>query len=160
MIDEERKHVLTRVKLTKDGPVKKESEHNVLISEFLFKINKSDKNPKSEVYNLKNLECQKKFKKYTSNTKNLSSIFNSKEDMNILVKRFMKKGDGCIKMNFNKVRTNRAKASPVEKLYDKMRILKQKDDDKSKEELAEVNRRYSSRRGEQVHTSHGRTQQA
>ena len=138
VIDEERKHVLTSIKQTKNGPVKKESDHNVLIAEFVCKINESDKKHKSEVYNLKNLECQKKFKKYTSNTKMLSSIFDSKDDINILVRRFMKKVDGCIKINFNKVRTNKAKASSVEKLYDKMSILKQKDDDKSKEELAKV----------------------
>ena len=68
----------------------------------------------------------------------LYSIFDSKEDINTLVKRFMKKLDGCIKMNLKKVRTNKHKASHVEKLFTKMSILKQKDDDKSKQELVDV----------------------
>ena len=46
----------------------------------------------------------------------LSSVFNSKEDINILVQRFIKKVDGCIKMNFKKVRINRTK-KPIQKCY-------------------------------------------
>ena len=138
LIDEKRKHVLTRITQTKNGPVIKQSDHNVLISEFTCKVDNPDENTKVEVYNLKNIECQKAFKEYTSNTKMLSSIFDSKEDLNTLVKRFMKKLDGCIKINLKKVRTNKHKASHVEKLFTKMSILKQKDDDKSKQELVDV----------------------
>ena len=125
VIDEQRKHVLTRTKQTKNGPVIKESDHNVLLAEFTLNVKESDKESKTEVYNLKNLKCQKEFQKYTSNTKMLSSIFDSKENVDILVNRFMKKVNGCIKMNFKRVRITKAKASPVEKLYTKMSILKQ-----------------------------------
>jgi hypothetical protein len=92
IIDEERRHVLTKIRQNKNGAIKKESDHNVLITEFTFKFSISYKNSKVEVYNLKNLECQKKFHRYTSETKMLSSVFNSKDDINILVQRFLKKG--------------------------------------------------------------------
>ena len=61
-IDNERKHVLTRIRKTKKGPKVKESDHNVLLSEFKCKINKKKSNDKVESYNLKNKECQAKFK--------------------------------------------------------------------------------------------------
>ena len=68
----------------------------------------------------------------------LSSIFDAKEDINILINIFMRKLDGCIKMNFKKVRTNKHKAIDIEKLFTKMSKLKQKDDNKSKQELVNV----------------------
>ena len=36
MIDEERRHVLTKIRKTKTGVVKKESDHNVLITKGYF----------------------------------------------------------------------------------------------------------------------------
>ena len=85
VIDDHRKHVLTRIKQTKNGPIIKESDHNVLLSEFACKVMDSENINKVEVYNLKNQQCQKNFKKYTSNTKMLSSIFTSGDDINKLV---------------------------------------------------------------------------
>ena len=40
--------------------------------------------------NLKNQECQQRFKNYTSNTKMLSIVFDSNEDIEVLTNRFMK----------------------------------------------------------------------
>ena len=45
IIDEDRKHVLTRVRKTKNGSTVKESDHNVLLSEFNTSYN-SDKKTK------------------------------------------------------------------------------------------------------------------
>ena len=45
------------------------------------------------MFRLKNLECQKKINIYFSKTKMLSSVFNSQDDINILVQRFLKKVD-------------------------------------------------------------------
>ena len=61
--------------MTKHGVVKKESDHNVLIAEFTNTVPDNKSKNKIEIYNLKNAQCQKKFKEYTSNTKMLSSIF-------------------------------------------------------------------------------------
>ena len=137
-IDESRKHVLTRISNTKKGAVIKESDHNVLLTEVNCEVNTHKKVDKVELYNLKNPICQKKFQKYTSGTKMLSSIFDSDEDINILTQRFIKKLDGCIKKNFNKIRISNSKKSEDEKLYDEMRELKGKNDAKSKEALENV----------------------
>ena len=138
IIDEERNHVLTKIRKTKNGFIKKESDHNILITEFACNFKISDKSSKVDVYNLKNPECQTKFKRYTSNTNMLSSVFNSKDDINIMVQRFLKKVDGCIKMNFKRVRINKLKKSQIEVLYDRLRLMKGKEEEYSKEEVEEV----------------------
>ena len=104
VVDEARTHVLTRIVNTKKGVMKKESDHNVLIAKFNCIIEGLENKKKHEVYNLKNIECQKKFYEYTSNKRMLSSVFDAQEDLNLLTHRFIKKLDGCIKMCFKKVR--------------------------------------------------------
>ena len=96
------------------------------------------KNTKAEVYNLKNHECQKRFKEYTSNTNMLSSVFDSSEDINVITNRFIKKLDGCVKVIFIKVRINRNKPTQYEKLYNELRDLKGKKDPESVNRLKEV----------------------
>ena len=123
-IDEERRHVLTSIKKTKKGIVKKESDHNILITQFKSKFIVNERAHKKEAYNLKNKVCQKKFKEYTSNTNMLSSVLNSDEDINILTKRLIKKINGCISMNFKRVRISHVKKSNKDKLYEKLNIMK------------------------------------
>ena len=137
-IDESKKHVLTKITRSKRGTVTKESDHNVLITNFnnLHAIDKAKE--KVEVYNLKNSECQARFKEYTSNTNMLSTVFDSNADINVLAKRFLKKLDGCIKMNFRKVRVSDRKPTASEKLYNEMRQLKGKEDEESVKRLARV----------------------
>ena len=84
IIDDKRKHVLTKITKTKGVISKKESDHHVLITEFNNIVAKDKSKEKVEMFNLKNVECQKKFKEYTSNTQMLSSIFDSKDDPELL----------------------------------------------------------------------------
>ena len=113
-IDEARKHVLNRIRKTKKGIVTKESDHNVVVTTFTNKFTIQTKEDKEEIY--KNKENQRKFKQYTSNTKMLSSVLESKEDINVLTKRLIKKINGCIAMNFKKVRINTSKKGAEDKL--------------------------------------------
>ena len=138
IIDDHRKHVLSRVTRTKKGVTKKESDHNVLIAEFSCEVDKSKKKDKIEIYYLKNTECQKTFKKLTTNTNMLSTIFDSDDHINVLANRFLKKIDGCIKMSFKRVRVSKTKKSDVEKLYDIVKDLKGKEDDVNKVKLAKT----------------------
>ena len=68
----------------------------------------------------------------------LSTVFDSKEDIYVLAKRFLKKLDGCIKLNFKKVRVSASKPTESEHLYNQMRELKYKTDKDSKDKLAKV----------------------
>ena len=52
IIDNARKHVLTRIKQTKNGPVVKESDHHVLFSNFSEIGNGSNHRNKLDMYNL------------------------------------------------------------------------------------------------------------
>ena len=88
----------------------------MLLTELECQLKPSENKEKVEIYNLKNPSCQIKLKNYTSGTNMLSSIFDSDEDINILTQRFIKKLDGCVKMNFKKIRINNSKKSEEEKL--------------------------------------------
>jgi hypothetical protein len=61
----------------------------------------------------------------------LSSFFESEDDINDLTKRFLKKVDGCISRNFNKTRITTKTDDKIQELYDKMRSLKEKNDNES-----------------------------
>ena len=136
-VDEARQHVLTKITNTKKGSKKKESDHNVLQTEFKCELMKSS-TEKVEVYNLKNKECQAKFKEYTSKDQVLSGIFNNNDDPDTATQVLIKKINGCIATNFKKRRINSKKEDQNKELFDKMRSLKGKTDDKSKKELKEV----------------------
>ena len=56
-VDESKKHVLTKITKTKRGTIKKESDQNVLLTEFDCKLGKPEMNENDEIYNLKNKEC-------------------------------------------------------------------------------------------------------
>ena len=90
-IDEQRIHVLTRIGKTKKGLKIKESDHNILISEFNCKLIKGEDKDIIEVYKLKNKECQANFKKYTTETNMLSSTVDEDGDVDVVVNRFLKK---------------------------------------------------------------------
>ena len=135
-VDEERKHVLTRICKTKTGVKVKESDHNVLLAELNSKLLEKDKPQNDQVYNLKNKRCQADFKKYTLNINMLSSTIKEEGDINQVIQRFMKKVDGCIAVNFSKMRVKKKKGHNEDELYAKMRSLKNKEDAESVNELA------------------------
>ena len=72
-IDEEREHVLTKYTKGKSGSKRTESDHNVLLSKMKFSWRKKVRIEKQEIFNLKNVECQRAFTELTSNTDFLSS---------------------------------------------------------------------------------------
>ena len=124
VIDEDRKHVLTKIKKTKKGVIKKESDHNILITTFSDTFGSNEKKEKEEVYNIKNKDCQRKFKEYTSNTRMLSSVLDSDEDINVLTDRLIRKIEGCIASRFKKVRVTRNKKGKLKNLYTRLSELK------------------------------------
>ena len=138
LIDETRKHVLTKMTKTKKGVKKIESDHNVLVSKFRFAWTKNVKRKRIEMYNLKNKGCQELFKENTSNTNILSSIFENDKDLEVCTKKFLKRLNGCIAESFKKVRVSEKKNEEIDVLFQKRRLLKNKTDDNSKEELRKV----------------------
>ena len=138
LIDEARKHVLTKITRTKRGIKQVKSDHNVLLSKLKIKFNKHIKKDRIEIFNLKNKECQEAFKEVTSNTDILSSIFDNDKDLNVCTKKFLKRLNGCIMECFKKVRITEKGNKEIESLFHKRRMLKNKTDVKSKDELKNV----------------------
>ena len=139
-IDEDKKHVLNSIRKTKRGVTMKESDHNTIISEFSCAVTKAESHTTDEFYNLKNKDCQANFKKFTTDTKMFSSIFENKEDdIDQLTNRLIKKINGSIAANFKKRRVTYTKTNTeTDKLYDRLRALKGQRDDKSLKELEGV----------------------
>ena len=97
-VDEERKHVITKLTSNKDSLLKVESDHNVLITKFKLKWHTYKKHEKNEMYNLNNTEGQAMFKHETSNTQYLASSFDDEdEDLEVSTTKFIKRLNKIIK---------------------------------------------------------------
>ena len=89
-----------------------ESDHNPIISKLALTWNKISQTNRLELFNLKNRACQEKFFEETSSSNNkreLSLIFEEKEDLNSLAEKFMKKLDKVIHKCFRKIRISEKK---------------------------------------------------
>ena len=86
-----KKHVLKSIKKTKNGTRIKESNHNVIVTEFNCEVKEVKEKEKVEMFNLKNKDCQKQFKQYTSNTNFLSRVFEEGDDIESMTEKFLKK---------------------------------------------------------------------
>ena len=75
IIDEDRTHVLTKYASTKGREIKSESDHNILYGRFNISYRKIKCTSKREIFNFKNLECQKTFFEVTNNSTKLSQCF-------------------------------------------------------------------------------------
>ena len=97
-----------------------------------------------EIFNLKNKDCQEQFKKMTTDTKVLSTAFREDEDLNISANRFMKRLDKMINACFKKIRIGKPLVNhEVNKLFERRKNLKNKDDPKSQLELVKVENKLS-----------------
>ena len=103
-IDDKRKYVLTRLTKTTNGIIKKESDHNIMITELRIKCKADRKSSKMEIYNLKSKECPKFFKQDTEDTSELSNIIDKDEEIDNITKKFVHRLNGFIKKHFKKVR--------------------------------------------------------
>ena len=139
-IDEKRQHVLTRLTKTKRGVVKKESDHNVIETKLKLIWNRKEKpEPKETMFNLKNPDCQKRFKEETSKGNKLTKVMEEEEDLEVATERFMKKLDKLIYKCFRKIGIKKEKINhKQDKLYNEWKELKTKTDTESKEKLKEV----------------------
>ena len=133
-IDEENEHALNKVVKTNKGVKKTKSDHNPLISTFQLRWNSRIKAKRIEIYNLKNVSCQEKFKKLTENGTYLSEVFEN-EDINKCTEMFLNRLTKVIKRAFNKIRIKEKPDDEEIELNTKRKQLKHKNDEKSKSEL-------------------------
>ena len=139
VIDDERKNVLTELSKTKNGVIKTESDHNTIFSHLKLRWDKKVKQQRIELFNLKNKECQEKFKEATTSVNNnhyLSSVFDEKDDLENNTNKFMKRLNKTIYKCFKKVRVKERVDKDKEELFNTWK--KMKNESNSKEEFAEL----------------------
>ena len=79
IVDEQRQHVLCRFYKYKNKTTTVESDHNPLMLHFSFKWNQKVKVDRKEVFNVRNLQCQKIFTNNSSNSSNLIKVLENQE---------------------------------------------------------------------------------
>ena len=125
-VDEDRNHVLARLTKTKKGLIKKESDHNTIITELKCTPKPTVKVKRKELFNLNDKECQRAFKLEMDNTTELSNIIDKNEDVDKGTKKFLKRLDGFLYKNFKKIRVTNKVNSDLEEMYKKKTELKRK----------------------------------
>ena len=132
-IDEDKEYALHKIVKDKASTKVKHSDHNVMLTKFKLKLTKEY--PKEEeVFNLKDKECQRRFKEETSNTTKLSNIFDTDDDLDKQTKKFLKMVKRCMHKCFKKIKIKQGRETDYKKLYKEWKNIKKKDDVKSKEE--------------------------
>ena len=102
--DEEKINCLTSIVKSKAGVKITKSDHNTIITKLNISWDKNVKKDKVEMFNLKNIEGQIKFKHITSKHGTFTNIF-SDEPKNIdsVTKKFLKNLDRCLQQSFKKI---------------------------------------------------------
>ena len=135
LIDDAREHVLTKIARNKSGITKVESDHNVIFSKLKLSWNKSNKENRTEIFNLKNKDCQEIFNNATKAVNNdnyLSSVFDTDEGVDIQTQKFLARLNKTIAKCFKKVRVAEKVDKNKVELFKKWQCLKNKTDEKSK----------------------------
>ena len=131
-VDETKEFAPTRITKTKTGTTTKQSDHNVILTNLKMKWNKEEKKPKQNLFNLKNKECQIKFKEETNKGNYLSKVFEEEKDLNKATSMFMKRLNKVINKCFKKIGVKKERAiEEQEKLYNLWKHLKSKTDPES-----------------------------
>ena len=108
-IDEDRLNVLTKIvnkksKGSKELVVLKESDHNTITAELKVEWTPNNNIKSMEVYKYHNMESLKTFKERTTNTKQLSSIFDSDTHLNVQTKKLLKRLKGFVAESFDQIK--------------------------------------------------------
>ena len=152
LVDEKRTHVLTKIAKHKEVIKKVESDHNSIITRLKIHWKNEISQNKIEIYNLKNKECQKMFKKETSsckNNKNLSATFDDDGDLNEQSEKFLKKLEKLIQKCFKKIKIKQKVDKEKEALFRKWKFLKNKTDENSKIELKKIEKQLADKYAEE-----------
>ena len=103
-IDEERLHVLTKYATTKGIQKRSESDHNFLYAKFKIALQNANNKERLEVFNFKNLDCQKLFFAETSNIEQFDEIFLNDLNVEEQSQKLCKKLNSIFQKCFKKIR--------------------------------------------------------
>ena len=125
VIDEEKENCLTNFNPAKKGMRVKESDHNPLIMDFVFKVIER-KTERLEFFNFKNKECQETFYNLTDQTKRFTECFENDLPFEEQAKNWERTLNSFFHQSFKKVRMTekRVVETKVSKLLEKRKELK------------------------------------
>ena len=115
-IDDQRLHVLTKNRKTKNGIDYSESDHNIINTRFKLTWSPNQGNI-IEVFKYSDKIGKEKFKEATTHTKHLSQIIDMKKPINIVTNKFLKRLKGFIHQCFTKVKIVDKPDKQLESLY-------------------------------------------
>ena len=120
-IDEERVNVLTKImKKRKTKVVKiKESDHNTINVELDIEWKEDTTTASVEVFYFNDSVALKTFKTLTTNTNQMSKIFDTDKNINVQTKKFLKRLKGFVNQSFRKVKKTNKPDVVLEKLMTK-----------------------------------------
>ena len=100
LIDENKDFALASYRKTKNGPKVKLSDHNSIVTKIMAKWKKKETQPRMEMYNFKDKDGLKRFKKLMSRDTFLSSVFQENGNIETQTKIFLKRLKYCISQSF------------------------------------------------------------
>ena len=134
VIDEAKKYITTNYTQSKGNVKANNSDHNTQFVNMTLKTIPMKEHTR-EIYNLKNVEGQIKFKRLTEDTQDFLSCLQGRARLSVRIERWKRSLDSHIKQSFRKikVRKNQRKQSAASALIDKRNRIK-----KSHEQSHEV----------------------
>ena len=130
LVDEERKHVLTRYYKSNGVTKVVKSDHNILLLNICYPWDTQVRRQRVEIFNLRNKQCQADFYRSTNNTDVLSQCLENK-DVLTGGKQWLKRMKTLLHQNFRKVRINsQPKKNKVQEL-----LSNKKSDEEITEEI-------------------------
>ena len=141
-IDESKQFILTNYASVKYGGRAKDSDHFTQYLDLKLKV-KREKPERIEMYDFKDIEGQKKFKRLTSETEQFTNCFNNKESLSQQVEMWRKTLEAHCKNAFWKIRIRKRKVKPLKSklsilLNLKQQLVKNKTDSKVKFDIDEM----------------------
>ena len=141
-IDESKQFILTNYASVKYGGRAKDSDHFTQYLDLKLKV-KREKPERIEMYDFKDIEGQKKFKRLTSETEQFTNCFNNKESLSQQVEMWRKTLEAHCKKAFRKIRIRKRKVKPLKSklsilLNLKQQLVKNKTDSKVKFDIDEM----------------------
>ena len=108
LIDEQRNFPLTKYATTKGIKRMVKSDHNIMYGKFSMQYKRlAWRKPRKEVFNLKNPECQSKFKEVTNNSRKLQNCFEDGRNFEDQSNAFFKCLDDIMHQCFRKIRVGK-----------------------------------------------------
>ena len=135
-IDEKGETSLTKYK---KGVVK--ADHNMLTLDIDLRFHPEKQHERLELFNLRNVNCQQKFKEYTSKSDILSKCFTTQDTLEAQFKKWQKVFNKCMHACFRKIRvteTEKKKSKLDILMQNKKNILKKKEISKEDNDKIEL----------------------